>query len=98
DGERSHSNGIAHDEAAVPVTQENGDIRSAEIGDGEIQLSVPIEIADGDATREYPNGNGRRIRRDEGAITVPQEDRDGPVALVRHREIEFPIAIKIADR
>ena len=49
-------------ERPIAVAQKNRDGVVAGVGDGEVRISIQIEIRDGDGRRVYPNAD-RRIRR-----------------------------------
>src|SRR5437870_3448595 len=78
------------------VGRGNGAINGATVvGDRQIQLAIEIEIAH----REVPRigARGEVECRQEGAIAVAQQHRDGAGINVRDHQIRLAIAIEVAD-
>src|ERR1035437_4934947 len=71
------------------------------VGDGEVQLVIPVEVADDDevganSTCEWPEPDV--LRRARQADAMPQQNRDGVVARIRDDEVRIAILVEIGDR
>ena len=88
---------------AAAVVQEDFDAvvvaAAAIVCHHQVRIAV-AEIADGDALGPPADGDG--AVRGEGAVAVAQENRDravaGAAAVVGHGQVEFAVAVEVADR
>src|SRR5260370_39264921 len=83
-------------EGPIPVAQEDGDVVRSEVGYGQVQPPIAIEVAHGNGTRTVPGGevpSGLEV-----PIPVAQEHRDAVGIDTGHGQVLPPVAIEVAQR
>ena len=84
-------------EGAVAVPEQHRDVVGAEVGAGEIELAVAVEVADRNATREM-----FRQRNSFAAPKVPSPFPSSTETLLESgvlgHEVELAIAVQVRDR
>src|SRR4051812_15587819 len=103
----ARSENLSRAESAVAVPEENGGIAIiihagvSHTDYDQIGFAVAVEITCRDASRVFSCGELRR--RLEGSITIPQKNTHASfvayarVAKANHRNVQFPVAVKVAD-
>ena len=80
-------------EAAVAVAEEDTEVVGTGARDGDIELSVAIQVGDGEPERRVADGHRRRGSEGTGAGTKP--DRHIVAGLVGDGEVEPLVAVEV---
>ena len=80
-------------EAALAVAEEDPEVVGAGARDGDVELSVAIQVSDGEPERRVADGHRRRGSEGAGAATEP--DRYVVGVLVGDGEVELSVAVEV---
>src|SRR5262249_9337823 len=92
-GTRSRGKLAGGGKRTVAVAQQEGDVAGPYVGDGQVEVAVPVEVARYHRAWSRPHGVGNLGL--EGAITVDQQDRHGVVKGVGDGQVEVAIAVEV---
>src|SRR5262245_8716122 len=84
-------------EGAVAMAEQDADgvvvPETVEVGRGQVELAVGIEVAGGQGPRVRAGGGS--LRRLEAAAAVAQEHADRAVGGVRRRQVGFTVVVEV---
>src|SRR5262249_20919017 len=82
---------------SVAVTQQNNDVVVFCVRNRDVQISILIEIPDGNASGPISNVNRRILRLTERAIPVPQQNRNILVEEIGDDDVKLSVSVKIPN-
>ena len=95
-GDRIHADVIGHQriEATAAIVEQHTDVVSGGVGDSNVKLAIPVEVADDHCLWTVPRsevGGGPKC-----AVPVAKENAYVVARLICHHQIELAVAIEIA--